>query len=295
MHIAITGSSGFVGTNFIKNSKEFTIAEIDLLTQKVDEIDFFGNDAVLHLAALVHQMKAAPEEHYFKINRDLAYEVAKKAKAQGVKQFVFMSTAKVFGESTTGLPAWDENSECHPIDPYGKSKYEAEKLILGLQDEFFKVALVRSPLVYGVGVKANMYNLVKLVDRMPLLPLGGVNNRRSMVYVGNLVALLKHIIERQALGVFIAGDAEPLSTTQLTQLIAKASNKKIFLLKIPSFLLWIAKKIKPSIVDRLFGSLELDNRSTNKRLGFVPPYSTESGIQEMVEWYKDSRKYQVVK
>jgi len=290
MKVLITGSSGFIGTNFIKNSTDLSIIEVDLLTQRINDIDFSGTDSVLHLAALVHQMKGAPEEQYFKINRDLAFEVAQKAKFQGVKQFVFMSTAKVFGESTTEKPSWDENSECHPQDAYGRSKYEAEKLILGLHDDNFKVAIVRSPLVYGVGVKANMYNLVKLVNRFPLLPLGGINNRRSMTYVGNLVALLKHVIYKSASGIFIAGDREPLSTTKLTQLIAKASNRKVFLLKIPTFILRHTKKIKPSIVDRLFGSLELDNTNTNMRLNFVPPYSSEDGILEMVEWYKKSKK-----
>jgi nucleoside-diphosphate-sugar epimerase len=289
MNLLITGSSGFIGTNFIKNSVDFTIKEVDLLTQKVGQIDIASIDVVLHLAALVHQMKGAPEDQYFKVNRDLAYEVAKKAKAEGVKQFVFMSTAKVFGESTTGKPAWDECSECNPEDPYGKSKYEAEKLLLRLQDANFKVAIVRSPLVYGVGVKANMYNLVKLVNRLPVLPLGGINNRRSMVYVGNLVALLKHIIETQASGIFIAGDREPLSTTGLVKLIARASQKKVYLLKVPGFVLGISKRIKPSIVDRLFGSLVLDNSSTNKKLGFVPPFSSEEGVSEMVEWYKSNK------
>jgi UDP-glucose 4-epimerase len=290
MNISITGSSGFVGSNFIRTSHNFVKTEIDLLTRKVDEISFNKIDSVLHLAALVHQMKGAPEEEYFKVNRDLAYEVAKKAKAEGVKQFVFMSTAKVFGESTTGKPAWNEYSECNPRDPYGKSKYEAEKLLLGLQDENFKVAIVRSPLVYGVGVKANMYNLVRLVNKVPVLPFGGIQNRRSMVYVGNLVALLKHIIETQALGIFIAGDRKTLSTTKLTQLIGEASNRNVMLIKIPGFMLKMAAKIKPSIVDRLFGSLELDNSSTNHKLNFIPPFETVYGIREMVEWYKNSPK-----
>lgn len=290
MNLAITGSSGFIGTNFINHSSDINIVDVDLLTHKVKEIDFASIESVLHLAALVHQMKGAPEDQYFKINCDLAYEVAKKAKDKGVKQFVFMSTAKVFGESTTDKPGWNEDSECHPLDPYGLSKYEAEKLLLGLRDENFKVAIVRSPLVYGVGVKANMYNLVKLVHKIPILPLGGIKNRRSMVYVGNLVALLKHIIETQASGIFIAGDREPLSTTALVELIAKASKKRIYLLKVPRFALRVAKSIKPSIVDRLFGSLELDNSSTNEKLGFVPPFTSEEGIRQMVEWYKNTQR-----
>jgi nucleoside-diphosphate-sugar epimerase len=284
--ILIPGSSGFIGTHFIKNFPELNIVEVDLLTQNVDEIDFSGIDSVLHLAALVHQMKGAPEEQYFKINRDLAYNVAKRAKEQGVKHFLLMSTAKVFGESTTGTPPWDENSECYPQDAYGKSKYEAEKLIKSLADNNFKVAIVRSPLVYGVGVKANMYNLVKLVDCFKVLPLGGIQNRRSMVFVGNLVALLQHIIDNQAAGVFIAGDQSSLSTTELTWLIGKSLKKRLILVKIPYFIVWALSRIKPSIVDRLFGSLELDNSNTNEKLGFVPPFSTEEGINKMVEWFK---------
>jgi nucleoside-diphosphate-sugar epimerase len=290
MKLLITGSSGFIGTNFIKTENIFEIIEVDLLIINVDEICFSGIDSVLHLAALVHQMKGAPEEQYYKINRDLAFKVAKKAKGQRVKHFVLMSTAKVYGESTTGMAAWNENSDCNPIDAYGKSKFEAEKLIMSLQDENFKVAIVRSPLVYGIGVKANMYNLVQLVNKFPVLPLKGIINCRSFVYVGNLVALLLCIIEKQASGIFIAGDKISLSTSQLTEVIIKASKRKVIQFKIPRIFIMLAKKIKPSITDRLFGSLELDNTTTNKRLDFIPPYETEQGIQEMVEWYLESKK-----
>lgn len=285
MNILITGSSGFVGINFIKHSKNFIITEIDLLTQKVNEIEFSGYDSILHLAAIVHQMKDIPDEQYFKINRDLSYEVARKGKSQGVKHFVFMSTAKVYGESITENSSWNENSVCEPGDAYGRSKFEAEKLISSLEDDNFKVAIVRSPLVYGAGVKANMYNLMKLVYNFPLLPFGDINNRRSMVYIGNLVALLQHIINTRASGIFIAGDRVPLSTTELTKLIAKAFKKKLYLLRIPGFILNWARKIKPSIVDRLFGSLELDNSQTNKKLRFEPPYTSEDGIFDMVLWF----------
>jgi nucleoside-diphosphate-sugar epimerase len=290
MRLIITGSSGFVGSNFIKYNQDLNITEIDLLVQKVQNIDFSGFDAVLHLAALVHQMKGAPEDKYYKVNRDLTFEVAMKAKQQGVKQFLLMSTAKVYGESTTGKPAWDENSDCNPQNAYGKSKFEAEKILLSLQDENFKIAIVRSPLVYGVGVKANMYNLVKLVDKFPILPLGETNNNRSLVYVGNLVALLRHIINKQVSGIFIAGDKSPLSTTHLATCIAKALQKKPVLLTIPDFMRNLIKKIIPSIFERLWGSLVLENANTNRVLAFEPPYSTEQGISEMVEWYKANKK-----
>jgi UDP-glucose 4-epimerase len=142
-------------------------------------------------------------------------------------------------------------------------------------------------LVYGAGVRANMYNLVKLVDRFPLLPLGGIRNCRSVAYVGNLIALLQHIIKIQASGVFIAGDQSPISTTEIIRLIAKSMNKQVYLIKIPNFLVKLISVIKPAIVDRLFGSLELENSSTNQKLGFVPPYPSEYGISEMVKWFKN--------
>lgn len=289
-NILITGSSGFIGKHFIKNASEFTIREIDLLTQKPDKVDFSNIDSVLHLAAMVHQMRGGSEEQYFRVNRDLAFKVAKQAKTQGVKQFVLMSTAKVYGESTTNSDPWDEKSLCLPMDAYSKSKLEGERLILGLEDKDFRVAIIRSPLVYGEGVKANMLNLIKLIDLLPIIPLGGIKNNRSLIYVGNLVALIKHIIQKQATGIFIAGDQEPLSTSQLIILIAKSLNKRIKLIKAPNFIIKGVKYIKPSVIDRLYESLELDNRNTNKILQFTPPFSTEQGIREMVIWYKKCYK-----
>ncbi|SDB82858.1 NAD-dependent epimerase/dehydratase family protein [Williamwhitmania taraxaci] len=288
--LLVTGSSGFVGSNFIRNSEQFNITEIDLLSITTDKINFNNIDSVLHLAALVHQMKGAPEEQYFKVNRDLAFNVAKSAKEQGVKQFVLMSTAKVYGESTANGGSWSEVSDCAPSDPYGKSKYEAELLIRGLEDDNFKVAIVRSPLVYGAGVKANMFSLIRLVERFPLLPLGDIRNERSVVYIGNLVALLTKIIEEQASGIFIAGDRSPLSTSEMIKLIAAGFNRKVSLLKVPKFILAGVRRILPSITYRLYGSLVLDNSNTNKVLNFTPPYSSEQGICEMVKWYKTRRK-----
>ncbi|RPH34425.1 MAG: NAD-dependent epimerase/dehydratase family protein [Bacteroidales bacterium] len=289
-NIAITGSSGFIGTYFIKNNSEFSIKEIDLLTQKVEGLDFIGIDSVLHLAALVHQAKSKNDEEYFRINRDLAFNTAKMAKLQGVRQFVLMSTVKVYGESTNDQMPWNESSNCNPEDAYGQSKYEAERLILALEDDSFRVAIIRSPLVYGAGVKANMYNLIKFVNRFPILPLGGINNKRSLVYIGNLVALISKVIQEQVSGIFIAGDTEPLSTSQICCLIANSLNKRVVFIRMPRILQIVSKSIVPSYYNRLFGSLLVDNGKTNEHLGFSPPFSSEQGIRIMVEWYRDIQK-----
>lgn len=289
-NIAITGSSGFIGTYFIKNNSEFSIQEVDLLTSKVEEVSFTGIDSVLHLAALVHQPKGKNDDEYFKINRDLAFNTAKRAKSHGVKQFVLMSTVKVYGESTTNQAPWDENSDCNPEDSYGQSKFEAEKLILTLKDDTFKVAIIRSPLVYGAGVKANMYSLIKLISKFPILPLGGINNKRSVVYIGNLSALTTKVINDQASGLFIAGDKDPMSTSQISISIAHSLNKRIRLIKMPQILQKALKSLGPSYYNRLYGSLLVDNRKTNEFLSFSPPFSSEQGIQIMVEWYQNSVK-----
>jgi nucleoside-diphosphate-sugar epimerase len=285
MIVTITGSSGFVGSNFVRMSPELEIREIDLLVRNIDQVDFHGSDSVLHLAALVHQMKGAAEEEYYRINRDLAFNTAMRAKDHGVRHFVLMSTVKVYGESNISGVAFDEESQCHPSEPYSKSKFEAENLIRDLEDDNFKVAIVRSPIVYGAGVKANMLSLIRLVQRFPLLPLGGINNERTMVYAGNLVAMIKAIISGRKSGIFLAADEVALSTTQLILLIAKAMNKKIYLFKIPEIVVSFMKLISPGIIDRLFGSLVFDNRKTIALLGLRLPFSTEEGIREMVSWY----------
>ncbi|MGB6128401.1 MAG: NAD-dependent epimerase/dehydratase family protein, partial [Psychrilyobacter sp.] len=172
--IIVTGASGFVGRNFIgKYSNRYDIVPISLRTTKVEEIDFKGVDCILHLAALVHQMKGAPEEKYFEINRDLTKKLAISAKKNGVRHFVFYSTVKVYGydgDLNNHNFILDINSECKPNDPYGQSKYEAEEILrklesnvsasLNKQEKEFEVAIIRPPMIYGTGVKGNMINLV---------------------------------------------------------------------------------------------------------------------------------------
>lgn len=284
MKIKIIGENSFVGRAFIESCTKRVCEEVCLKKTQPDSIDFTGIDTVLHLTAIVHQKKGTPEELYFRVNRDLALEVAKRAKTAGVKHFVFLSTVKVFGESTKANP-WNENSYCTPEDAYGKSKFEAEKLLRELEDNTFKVAIVRSPLVYGEGVKANMLNLIKLVDRFPLLPFGGVNNKRTIVYIGNLVALLNRIIEQNASGLYLAGDQDPVSTSRIVEFIASSMNKRILLVKIPILGIKILSIITPGLFLRLFGSLEINTRKTNETLNYLPPWSTYEGISNMTKWY----------
>lgn len=284
MTLSITGSSGFVGSHFMAMAgQNYKINEIDLLITPVDQVSFIESNAVLHLAALVHQMKGAPESEYFKVNTNLAFDVAKKAKDQGVKQFVFMSTVKVYGEYTGDGEAWNEQSLCQPIDPYGKSKLEGEQRVKSLQDENFKVAVVRTPVVYGKGVKANILNLTNFIEKYPAIPLGNINNKRSLTYVGNLVQVLDEVIKQNASGIFLACDGRPVSTSGLVMEIAKQFNKKNRVLPIPGLVQKMIKTLKPDIYQRIFGNLVVDNTQTLNSLGIKPKFSFSQGIQEMIK------------
>lgn len=278
--ILTTGSNGFIGSYFINKYKEkYDIRPFSFLKDDINTLDCSGVDIVFHLAALVHQMGGASAKEYERVNVTQTLELARIAKKAGVKQFVFMSTVKVYGEETNAK--YSESSECHPEDEYGTSKLKAEKELQKLEDENFKVSIIRTPIVYGFGVKANIKNLVNLVKKISIVPFGGIENRRSMVYVGNLCHLVDVVIEQQKSGIFLASDDEPLSTSKLIELIAKNLDKKVYLIKIP-FFEGLLKTLKPSFHKRLYGSLEVDNTITKQKLNLKNPYSVEDGIRHMV-------------
>lgn len=290
MILSITGSSGFVGTNFKNENLGYQIHDIDLLQIKPEKAQFNNSEALLHLAALVHQMKGAPDKQYYIVNSDLAFETAKHAKENGVKHFLFMSTVKVYGEFTDEGESWKENSPCIPLDPYGKSKLEGEQRVKELEDKNFTVSIIRTPLVYGPGVRANMLNLMKLVNRYPVIPLGNINNKRSMTYVGNLVHLIDTIIKKRKSGIFLASDGEPVSTSFLVKEIAGNMPGKKIIFPIPGFSQKALQAIKPDFHQRLFGDLVVDNQQTRKALEWESKYSFSEGIQSMVEAYLESLK-----
>lgn len=284
--LVITGATGFIGNQFINDAKEYAITPISLRTQRPQDLTLTNYDAVIHFAALVHQMHGAPEEEYLSINRDLTLSLAQKAKNDGVSHFIFISTIKVYGEETTITPL-NETTACHPLDPYGKSKLAAEKGLLKLASEDFTVSIIRIPLVYGEGVKANMLNLIKLCDKISFLPFGGIHNKRSMLYVKNLTAFIKTLLKQRQFGIFIVADAAPISTTNLIKTIANALEKKLFLFPLPLFVINLLQRIRPSLHQRLFSSLEINPSESFSRLSFTPPFTTQEGINAMIKWYKN--------
>ena len=279
--LLITGSNGFVGNYFINKYKDkYEIKTFSFLKDDISTLDCSACKIVFHLSALVHQMGGASKEEYERVNVTQTLQLAKKAKESGVKHFVFMSTVKVYGEETDSV--YTEKSICNPEDEYGKSKLKAELELQRLEDESFKVSIIRTPIVYGYGVKANIKSLVNLVNKVSVLPFRKIENKRSMVYIGNLCFIVDEVISQQKSGIFLASDDEPLSTSRLIELIAKSLDKKIYLIKIP-FFESLLKILKPSFHKRLYGSLEVDNSITKEKLNLKNPYSLEDGIILMIK------------
>jgi UDP-glucose 4-epimerase len=281
MKLLLTGSSGFIGNYFITNYRsKYEINTFSFLNDNFQDLNLENIHIVIHLSALVHQMGGALEEEYEKVNVTQTIDLAKKAKESGVKHFIFMSTVKVYGEETN--VAYTESTVCKPEDEYGKSKLKAENELKKLESDDFIVSIIRTPIVYGYGVKANIKNLIGLVKKVSVLPFGKIENKRSMVYIGNLCHMINEIIIQEKAGIFLATDNEPLSTTRLIELIAKNLNKKIYLIKIP-FFESLLKQVKPSFHKRLYESLEVDNSKTKKILNLKNKYSIEDGIKLMID------------
>lgn len=282
--LMITGASGFIGSNFIERYKDkYNIIPVDLLKIKPEEIDFRGVDTVLHLAALVHQMKGAPREKYFEVNTELTRRVAEEAKKQGVRHFVFYSTVKVYGydgDLYNHTMILNEKSECKPMnDPYGESKWEAEKILRRLEDNNFKIGIIRPPMVYGKGVKGNMESLIKLVKMLPILPFNYDKNRRSLVNIENLMYLTTLVIDKEASGVFLPLDEKNISLKEIVEGIEKAYNLKRINIPMIQPVFWLLTKLKPNIMVRLFGTLQFDNRLTKEKLGYIAKVKYVEGIK----------------
>ena len=263
--ILITGRGSYLG-NSLKAYLEafgnhYRVDCVSLRSGDWMEQSFRGYDAVYHTAAIVHQprSKDAPGElaRYRAVNCDLAVDAAKKAKAEGVRQFVFLSTMAVYGLTaafgkTVTITA---QTPTVPKDNYGLSKLEAERALLSLEGPDFRVAILRPPMIYGKDCKGNFRSLVSLARRLPFFP--KVPNRRSMLYVGSLNRLVQQIIDREDRGIFCPQDPEYVNTSAMVQAIAAAQGKHLVL--VPGFS-WAFHLLRhlTGAVDKAFGSLVYD-------------------------------------
>lgn len=253
-----------------------------------------GIAIIVHLAARVHLVgdrASDPLAEFRQVNVEGTLNLARQAADAGVKRFVFISSVKVNGESTAEDETFSDSSQAAPRDAYGVSKWEAEQGLQRIARETgMEVVIIRPPLVYGPRVKANFLRLLDLVWRGVPLPLGSVNNKRSLVYLGNLVdAIVACVTHPKAAGqTFLVSDGEDVSTPELIRRMAHAMGKPARLLPFPPALLRAAGKVlgKEDEVGRLLDSLVIDSSKIRRELGWKPPFTMEEGLRETAAWYR---------
>jgi nucleoside-diphosphate-sugar epimerase len=249
-------------------------------------------DTVIHLAARVHIMDdpaADPLRAFRQVNVAGSLKLGREAARAGVRRLVFISSIKVNGEES--VSPYRHDSPVHPVDPYGISKWEAE---LGLREiarhSGLELVVLRPPLVYGPGVKANFFNLLKVVHRGIPLPLGSIDNRRSLVFVGNLVDALARCADHPAAagGTYLVSDGDDVSSAELARRIGRALGAPARIFPVPVPLMKLAGMLtgKGAAVQRLTGSLVVDTSALARDLGWRPPFTMDQGLQETAAWFK---------
>lgn len=312
MKVLVTGASGFVGSalcRHLEGKGQSVVAAVrnrsagfspEVEQRIVSDLGadvkwgevLVGINAVVHCSARVHVMNETsidPLEAFREINLRGTTCLAEQAVKNGVKRFVFISSIKVNGESTRECPFSAESIPA-PEDPYGISKWETEQALQKLAKETgLEVVIIRPPLVYGPGVRANFLKLMQMVNLGFPLPLGAINNQRSLVALDNLVDLIDTCLSQSAAinQTFLVSDGHDLSTTELIKNMAVALGKPARLISVSESVLWIAAKLfgKRDFAQRLCGSLQVDIDQTRSRLGWSPPVSVEDAFRKTAEHF----------
>ena len=281
--ILITGANSYIGMSFEKWlaqwPDEYIVDTVDMIDGSWREKSFAGYDVVFHVAGIAH-VSADPskEDLYYKINRDLAVETAEKAKTEGVKQFIFMSSMIVYGkdEPAGSQKVITSETQLLPSDFYGRSKLEADLAIQEMTDENFAVSIMRPPVIYGPGCKGNFPRLIDLAKRTFIFP--GINNFRSMLYIDNLCEFLRIIIDNRKTGIFFPQNKEYVSTRDVIVEYRKQTGKSTLLLPFPDFLVSLMSGI--DVFNKAFGTKVYDKNLSQFDLSYNV-VDFETGIKRM--------------
>lgn len=278
--ILVTGKGSYIGTNFVqelsKSPDKYQVRELDMLDSSWGEHDFSEYDVVYHVAGLAH---STPDESqkslYYQVNTDLTYEVAVKAKEAGVKQFIFMSSIIVYGSGKIGEDRIIQyDTPLTPDNFYGDSKKQAEIKIRPLEDERFKIVILRPPMIYGPNSKGNYPLLEKFAKKTPVFPT--LKNQRSMLFIGNLVNFVKLMIDNEESGVFLPQNEEYVSSYQLVKEIAGLNHHKIVFTGIFNPLIKLFRK--QVYVNKVFGNLTIDMELSRYKEEYCE-YSFEESVK----------------
>jgi nucleoside-diphosphate-sugar epimerase len=253
-----------------------------------------GIDVVVHTAARVHVMKDSSEDplaEYRRVNVEGSLALARQAASAGVRRFIFLSSIKVNGEQTDPGHPFTVEDEPGPVDPYGRSKWETEQALHVLaQETGLEIVVIRPPLVYGPGVRANFLAMMCWLHRRVPLPLGAVENQRSLVARDNLVDLIATCIDHPAAAneVFLVSDGEDVSTAELLRRLGQAIGRPARLIPVPIPLLKGVASVlgKQAVADRLLGSLQVDIEKTRSRLDWAPPVCVDDGLRKTADHFR---------
>ncbi|MGJ7514099.1 UDP-glucose 4-epimerase family protein [Pseudomonas baetica] len=313
--VLVTGASGFVGEALVFRllvDKKFNpiaaargasrlhglcpVLPLNLTHAKVlptlDDVQ-----VIIHAAARVHIMNETALDalaEFRKVNVEGTIKLAQCAAASGVKRFIFISSIKVNGESTLPGKPFKADDHPNPQDPYGVSKYEAEEALKQLgRDTGMEVVIIRPPLVYGPGVKANFLSMLRWLNKGIPLPFGSIRNQRSLVAIENLASLVAICIDHPAAAnqIFLASDGEDISTTQLLHRLSKALGKPARLLPIPEWLLKLAASTlgRHAFAQRICGSLQVDINKNRDLLGWTPPINMDKAMRQTAGHYLEKQ------
>ncbi len=311
VRVVVTGASGFVGQSIVKAlkladyhvvavSRNLNVSNADISVYVPDYSSqnewqrlLSSNDVVIHLAARVHIMQDQAEnplEAFLAVNLHNTVSLAKAAAKVGIKRFVFVSSIKVNGEHTHSQE-FSEQDAANPQDAYAVSKWEAEKALREIEKETgMQVVILRPPLIYGPNVKANFASLIKLVDKGVPLPLASINNKRSLIYLGNFVdAIITCVQHPKAAGnTYLVSDGEDISMPQLIRKIAYALNRPSRLFSFPVPIMYLIAKLagKSSSLQRVTQSLAIDSSKIRQELNWHPPFTIEQGLKETADWHR---------
>lgn len=284
--ILITGANSYIGTSFEKYlkekyPKEYKIDTLDMLDDNWKEYDFSDYDSVFHVAGIAHadvgHVSEETKQLYYRVNTDLSVETAKKAKESNVKQFIYMSSIIVYGESAPyrKKKIITKDTKPRPANFYGNSKLQADIQLQELNDERFKVCILRPPMIYGKGSKGNYQILSKLAKKLPIFP--NINNERSMLYIGNLCWFVKECIDNFYEGIYFPQNEEYLSTSKMVKEIANVNGKKIYLTKLLNPFVFILSRMPSKIggmCNKAFGNMIYEKGN------LIDNYSIVQSIEE---------------